>query len=270
MLEISLDQLKQLIPGKLQESGYEVADGVSFKTLCRKYQSALVNSVSVKSAYDFFVQKVLSGYESIKLVGDGPVRTAFACVGGKCIKVIKAFAGVAQNRQEEKRTSRHWWKRKYDCFVRTYDHNEGYELLLSECCARLKNGKDLVDAFGFGDEASLTAAVYAVAQEKSHDIGKTAAALRVKCAEYREAGDDEKRDARATERAAEWLESLERGKNRTPGGKSFAQIADFWKRRGVDELSPEDVCAYRNWGYAIRGNELAPVMLDAGLPKKDG
>jgi len=43
------------------------------------------------------------------------------------------------------------------------------------------------------------------------------------------------------------------------------QIAEFWKKRGVDELLPGDVCTWENWGFAIRGREIAPVMLDAGF-----
>ena len=31
----------------------------------------------------------------IKLVGDGSSRTAYACLGGKCLKVAKSFAGIA-------------------------------------------------------------------------------------------------------------------------------------------------------------------------------
>lgn len=269
MLEISLDQLKQLLPGKLQESDYEIANGMSFKALCRKYQSVLVSSVSIKTAYDFFVQNVLSKYECIKLVGEGSSRTAFACIGGKCIKVAKVFAGVAQNKQEEKHTAQHWWKRNYDCFVRTYDHNEGYELLLSECCARFKNNKDFVAAFGLKDEASLKAAIRAVAQEKNHDIGKTATDLRIKCSTWRQSGNDgSDYHIDIVERAMAWLESLKTGKNQTAGGRSFMQIADFWKRHGIDELLPGDVYTYRNWGYAIRGDELMPVILDLGLSRK--
>jgi len=100
----------------------------------------LTNSVSVKSAYDFFVQKVLSQSKNdIKFVGTGSSRTAFACIGGKCLKLAKVFAGVEQNKQEEKHTMQHWWKKSYECFAMTYGHNAGHEMLLSECCARMSS-----------------------------------------------------------------------------------------------------------------------------------
>lgn len=38
MQEISLEQLKKLLPGKLQESDNKVVDGVSFKVLCDEYR----------------------------------------------------------------------------------------------------------------------------------------------------------------------------------------------------------------------------------------
>jgi len=95
MQEISLEQLRKLLPGKLQESDNKVVDGVSFKNLCDEYRKIQVWSVSIKHAYDMFVSKILSKYEPIKFVGDGSSRSAFACIGGKCIKVAKSQAGVA-------------------------------------------------------------------------------------------------------------------------------------------------------------------------------
>jgi hypothetical protein len=95
MQEISLEQLKKLLPGKLQESDNKVVDDVSFKDLCDEYRKIQVWSVSIKHAYDTFVSKILSKYEPIKFVGDGSSRSAFACIGGKCIKVAKSQAGVA-------------------------------------------------------------------------------------------------------------------------------------------------------------------------------
>ena len=95
MQEISLEQLKKLLPGKLQESGNTVVDGVSFKALCKEYKNIREQSLDIKHVYDVFVHKVLSRYEPIKFVGDGSSRSAFACIGGKCIKVAKSQAGVA-------------------------------------------------------------------------------------------------------------------------------------------------------------------------------
>lgn len=68
---------------------------MSFKDLCNEYRKIQVWSVSIKHAYDTFVSKILSKYEPIKFVGDGSSRSAFACIGGKCIKVAKSQAGVA-------------------------------------------------------------------------------------------------------------------------------------------------------------------------------
>ena len=190
------------------------------------------------------------------------------------MKLAKIFAGVEQNKQEEKHTMQHWWKKSYECFAMTYGHNAGHEMLLSECCARMKNDQDLAAALGLEDKLSLVFAVWAVAHEKSHDIGKSATSLRERCATWQKSGGSlngieiNDKHVDTAKRALEWLESLKSGQVSASGGRSFLQIADFWKKNGIDELLPGDVCAFQNWGYAIRKNELTPVMLDAGFSKK--
>lgn len=190
MQEISLEQLKQLLPGKLQENDDKFADDLSFRDLCKEYGKIQIRSVNVKHAYDRFVREILFGRKSIKFVGDGSSRSAFACVGGKCLKVAKYESGIAQNKQEEKHTARHWWKRGYDCFAETYGHNEDYALLLAECCSKIKSQEELANAFGI-DESAFTAAIRTVAKEKNHDIGKSATSLRTECAVWKKSGGSE-------------------------------------------------------------------------------
>ena len=244
-----------------------------FKALCKKYSDTLKQYKDVKWTYDIFVRDVLSKYDQIKLVGDGSSRTAFACIGGKCIKVAKFKSGIAQNAQEEKHTARHWWKRTYDCFARTYRRSEGYELLLSECCSRMADEQSLADALETNDISVFTAAIWSIASEKTHDVRKSAENLRAKCAIWRKDGGAvngvklSDKSISAAECAAEWLESLLNRRTLSPGKKSFLQITNFWKKYGSDELLPGDICSYQNWGYAIRGTELTPVMLDIGFSR---
>lgn len=274
MQEISLEQLKQLLPGRLRESDGEVADGTRFKDLCEEYRKIQLLSASINRAYTTFVYKILSRYEPIKFVGDGSSRAAFACVGGKCIKVAKNSAGVAQNKQENRNTANHWWRRGYSCFAKTYEHSGDFALLLSECCSHIDSDQRLAEALGMDDEPMLAAVIWAVAEEKSHNVRKTAMNLRTKCTTWRKSGGAvngirlSDKNIASAERAAEWLESLSDKRALTPGKKSFLQIADFWKKRGIKELMPGDVGSYRNWGYAIRDGELTPVMLDVGFSKK--
>ena len=95
MQEISLEQLKKLLPGKIQENDHEVAEGLSFKYLCKKYAEVLKWSSSIRQAYSIFADEVLSKCKSIKFVGDGSSRATFACIGGKCVKIAKYQSGVA-------------------------------------------------------------------------------------------------------------------------------------------------------------------------------
>ena len=117
--------------------------------------------------------------------------------------------------------------------------------------------------------------MWAVAHEKSHDIGKSATSLRERCATWQKSGGSlngieiNNKHIDTAKRALEWLETLKDSQISTSGGRrSFLQIANFWKKNGVDELLPGDVCTFQNWGYAVRGTELAPVMLDVGFSKK--
>lgn len=124
------------------------------------------------------------------------------------------------------------------------------------------------------DESMLTAVIWAVAEEKSHDVKKSATSLRAKCTTWRKSGGSingiplSDKNIAAAERATEWLESLSDKRTLTPGKKSFLQIANFWKKQGIKELLPGDVGSYHNWGYAIRDGELTPVMLDMGFSQK--
>lgn len=123
-------------------------------------------------------------------------------------------------------------------------------------------------------ESTLTTAVWAVVREKSHDVKKSATSLRAKCTTWRKSGGSingiqlNDKNIETAERATEWLESLSDRRSLTPGKKSFLQIADFWKKHGIEELLPGDVDSCRNWGYAIRDGELTPVMLDVGFSQK--
>lgn len=124
------------------------------------------------------------------------------------------------------------------------------------------------------DKSMLTAVIWAVAEEKSHDVKKSATSLRAKCTTWRKSGGSingiqlNDKNIATAERATEWLESLSDRRSLTPGKKSFLQIADFWKKHGIEELLPGDVGSCRNWGYAIRDGELTPVMLDVGFSQK--
>ena len=98
----------------------------------------------------------------------------------------------------------------------------------------------------------LTVAILAVAEEKSHDIKKSATSLRAKCTTWQKSDRSingiqlNDKNIETAERATEWLESLSDRRSLTPGKKSFLQIADFWKKHGIEELLPGDVRLYRN------------------------
>lgn len=68
--------------------------------------------------YEYMNNDVLSKHcPPIELVGKGSSRTAYACIGGKCLKVAYSDAGVAQNKHEYKTTAKGMFKKSYECFA---------------------------------------------------------------------------------------------------------------------------------------------------------
>lgn len=94
MLKVSLEDLEKLLPGSVGE-GVESSDlgGLSFKDACTIWREGLKSNV-VAQTYSHFVRAMASKCPPIKLVGEGSSRTAFACVGGFCMKAAKKEAGV--------------------------------------------------------------------------------------------------------------------------------------------------------------------------------
>lgn len=274
---ISIDQLKQLLPGGqgLDESE-DVAPGLSFKALCGKYQEALGLGHGTAETYRIFKDDTLSKYcPPIKFVGDGSSRAAFACIGGKCIKVAKNDAGVAQNRQEDRHTARRWWRPGYKCFAQTYDRGGGYGILLTECCAQMKSSADLAKALGAEDVTALRHGMYAMCTMK---FDETAAVERL-MGEYRRRSATAKAASEIAGKnashfstsdglrgAAEWIMSVTRRKN--PATDQIRDLMRFWRKYGVDQLLPADISNCENWGFAVRNGRLEPVILDAGFSRE--
>lgn len=127
-------------------------------------------------AYDYMNSQVLNKHcPPIVLVGKGSSRAAYACIGGKCIKIAINAAGVAQNKQEQKYTKKHWLKRQYDCFVHTYGSNgNDYGIILSECCAPCKNSAELLEAFGLSSLKAFMIMMLEVAKTDKCNIATAA------------------------------------------------------------------------------------------------
>lgn len=129
---VTLEDLKKLAQADSiseSEASDNLGFGVSFKDICKKY-AAEKSSLEAHTGDYYFKhnwpnmlskwlnEKVLPPLcPPIKLVGVGSSRTAYACLGGKCLKVAHNESGIAQNKQEEKSTKKHWWSRGYSCFA---------------------------------------------------------------------------------------------------------------------------------------------------------
>lgn len=284
---VSLDDLKQLQTQQLAENAIEdsIGQNLSFKDVCRAYAKQK-QATEAKLGNTYFQRNwplpmsvwLKSEYLStkcppIKLVGDGSSRTAYACLGGRCLKVAKSLAGVAQNKQELKHTKKkYWWSTAFKCFANTYAANDDFGLILSECCSNIEDEQQFVDAFGLRSIDEFRAIVKAVCDDKKCNLASASSTLKKIASEYSRRGRDFQavlKYADAADAAAKWLDQLSslQYSRMSPGQKSFQQLVIFWKKNGTSELMPGDVVNIQNWGFAIRDGKIAPVMLDVGFSK---
>ena len=278
---VTLDELKQLeIDSAVQEADQALGYDFSFKDVCNEYsQKKTQLKSSLKDNFDKFWRR--KAYDQlkhdylrykcppIKLVGVGSSRTAYACLGGKCLKVAMNEAGAAQNKQEQKHTyKKHWWSTTYACFVQTYGSNPDFGLLMSECCAKSNEDNALAISFGMSSQTAFRAVVKAICNDKNHDL-MSASTSRKSMAEDLKQKESADIYVNAAEEGSKWLQALQsaRRSEMTPGQKSFVQLVKFWKKNGTEELLPGDVTNEDNWGFAIRDGKIAPVMLDVGFSR---
>lgn len=284
---VSLDDLKKLQTADLSERAEDSQIGpeFSFSDICYIYKTKK-NDFKKSLAHNFDnrwrrmacewlkTNYLESRCPPIKLVGVGSSRIVYACLGGKCLKVAVNDAGAAQNKQEQKHTQRkHWWSTSYACFANTYAANDDFGLLLSECCARVEDIQQFLDAFGIDDIDVFRAVVKAICDAKRHDASSASGSLKMMATDYRHRGKESSvlaGYAVVADAASNWLERLDSTSysSMTPGQKSFYQLVVFWKKNGTSELLPGDVVNDENWGFAIRDGQIAPVMLDVGFSKK--
>lgn len=287
MQEISLENLKKLLPNnQVDESLFnsvqqeDLGNGLKFKDVCNAYDKQL-DQLEYKSGeygtarlrpqvYNYMNTQVLNKYcPPIVLVGKGSSRAAYACIGGKCIKIAMNAAGVAQNKQEQKHTKKHWIKKQYDCFIHTYGSNgNDYGVILVECCSPCKRPNQLAEAFGMSNIDVFKAIVAEVAKTKKYDIDAATESLK-------KLSDSSKHkfkyfksaEANVIDEALKFLANMTSRdfSQMTPGEQSLTELFQFWQKNGIHELIPGDILSYQNWGFAIRNNRIAPVILDIGL-----
>jgi hypothetical protein len=289
MQEISLKNLKRLLPAEqVDESLFnsagreDIGGGLKFKDVCDaydrqmdrlEYENGEYGTKRLRpQAYNYMNAQVLSKHcPPIVLVGKGSSRAAYACIGGKCIKMAMNAAGVAQNRQEWKHTAKHWLKRQYECFVHTYGSNgNDYGVILAECCSPCKTSDQLAEALGVSDLDVFKNIVVEVSKAEKCDVAAATANLKKlsdssgrKYKYFKQSWSD------TFDEAFRFLSDMvsKEFSKMSPGEQSLAELFRFWQKNGVRELLPGDVQMYRNWGFAIRNGQIAPVMLDAGFSK---
>ena len=296
---VSIEDLEKLLPSgseALGESFFfnsspnaaKLGPNCTFKDVCQTYsyikkatiQQLKSNNEKVwrKEVHDYLRDSYLkTKCPPIKLVGSGSSRTAYACLGGMCLKVAKSEAGAAQSKQELKHTKKRWWKPAVECFVQSYSATKDYGLLLTECCAEIEGSDKLAELLGFSsNEEVLRGAVKSICQSKSLDLAEAADDLRAMARKWRHDGEHGFSSmltwADVAETSASSLEKLLelREDKMTPGQRSFMHIVQFWRKNGVDELLPGDLVQAENWGIAIRRGQLTPVMVDVGFSEEVG
>lgn len=200
----------------------------------------------------------------IKYVGEGSSRAAYACSGGKCLKVAMTDAGIDQNKQEIRNVP--VGQAEYSCFPQNYAYDEKYYgSILTECCSKIEwedfndlysveNGpisvthalRDLLDAKGDFRRAADELAKWIESQVKKfphvkYSMDSYYATLRI-------------------------MEELAKP-DPAPQYKSLADLVRFYADHGGSDsqLRLSDLETEANWGLALRDGKYAPVVIDAGF-----
>lgn len=290
-----LDMLKDLVEGEVDESfffGNNVKDqdlgaGLTFSAVEKAYDSKkkqlestsgdLTENQLRTQIYEWMKSPYLkSKCPPIKFIGQGSSRTAYACIGGKCLKVAKSEAGVAQNEHELKHTKKRWWKPNVECFIQSFSSSSDYGLLLTECCSGIDTNDHLAELLGLPrHEKSVRTALVGICSAKRFDLKAASDVVKFEADQLRKDAEFIKSEeylkkAQMMFQTAERLLELSKlsEEQMTPGQRSLTQIVQFWKKYGVRELLPGDLSRAVNWGIAIRRNQLTPVLLDIGFSDK--
>ena len=269
---LTIEDLKQLAAksSHINEDDTPVGNGLSFNVVCRKYldeyQECLAKLSYVSGtdaqrqlAYKRFSSNFLSQHcPPIKLVGEGSSRTAYACEGGKCLKIAQSDAGIAQNKHEFKLTYLGEKMQKHRCFAQTYSRSEDYSILLTECCSKISSRSQLAGLLGF----SGIDVMYDFLKWAEFD-GTFEVHSLVDLAKNRLQSCKSSRDSRIFAEIEKYAEGLLE-ESLSPGQTTMLRLFQFWKENGTDELLYTDLTWHENWGLAIRDSVISPVVLDAG------
>lgn len=98
----------------------------------------------------------------IEMVGVGSSREAYACFGGRCLKLAINDAGVDQNRQEMENTGPGIFSGDWDCFAQSYTISKDGCLLLTECCSKHEGEKHLASLLGVQQWLTWEAVMHAL------------------------------------------------------------------------------------------------------------
>ena len=199
------------------------------------------------------------------MVGVGSSREAYACFGGRCLKLAINDAGVDQNRQEMENTGPGIFSGDWDCFAQSYTISKDGCLLLTECCSKHEGEKHLANLLGVQQWLTWEAVMHALtlAGDKL-DVAK-AADLAADDAEDLQLKRMEEY-ALAAEDASNLLRNLADGRT-TKLSQTALELFDFWRKNGLSGLMPADLASPENWGCAIRDGEIEPVVIDTGFSK---
>lgn len=279
---VPLEELKALAASSSSMFEVEKTRDINykqFKTEYAKVYNAALSKYSkrkTQSAMDSLLKGVFASLKKswlkknappIEFIAEGSSRAAFRCGGGKCLKIAKNAAGIAQNKQEVKNIGRNEKTSKYECFVKNYDYDAKTKCsLLTECCAKIKS-KDFEKLFG------LTCVELGVEIGQILDLCDMFKKLDLIQAEkfYKK-----KWLQAQKEKDTFWMQELEQKlelidnikKNKAPQWEILRELVRFYQDNGTKSLLHGDLEDPDNWGYAIRYGKIVPIIIDAGFSEK--
>lgn len=252
---IPLKQLKQLASSQKTVSEADATQALydEFKREYKKTYDFFAKSDATLPAEATF-QILLEGWikehcPPIELIGKGSSRYAFACGGGKCLKVAYNDAGINQNKAEYENTALPK-SLGYAIFARTFDRADDNSSLLTECCSKLTIQE-------WAKMWRLSGTTFEKAPESY--------ILVIADALHNSKWNPKKAIENLEKPQAEFVERIQIAED--PAMKTLASLFQFYAadESNWEKLMPFDLCTEENWGAAIRFGETVPVILDAGF-----
>ena len=246
-----------------EEFSYENFTALWRKTYDTVAEDFKTEDRRIKRTYHLMKRYLKKNSPPIRFVGEGSSRSAFACDGGKCLKVAINKKGILQNNTEVKNCIK--GSDEYSCFAKVYDNDKDGFTVLTECCSPIPSMKELAEQFQLDDKDLLIRVLDEIVNTFECNIDAAERLARTELEELQPITyASEKADAAFYVGVINFCKAAKHPTD--PLEKVISDLIKFYTKNGKSDkaLVIADLNEETNWGYAIRDGFIVPVIIDAG------